>query len=235
MAHVLNDTWKLDRIKESAFATGVQIDWLRSIWPGVICKEHPEIVQRSVEKGYILDPRGRGLGDVGAALAHITLWEQIARQVGPSDIVLAMEDNALFTTESLNGTCSAIAAVGDFDYLALTVLRPRGTRVDDDLGIREVRKGWVGEPLPNVWMSSYLVTGAGAAKLLKCLKANPHNFAQNIIDHVVSKQCLSGDEGIRAFVVDHHRFFGHEETGGDSRKKFNLDAALHPKSLSLMW
>jgi len=235
MAHVMNDSWKLDRIKESAVSSGVQIDWSRSIWPGVICKEHPEIVQRSVESGYIVDPRGRGLGDVGAALAHITLWEQIAQQVGPNDIVLAMEDNALFTNESLNGTCATIAAMGDFDYLALTVMRPRGSPFNEDLGIRDVRKGWVSEPLPNVWMSSYLVTGAGAAKLLKCLKANPHNFAKNIIDHVVSKQCLSGDESIRAFVVDHNRFFGHEETLGDSRKKFNLDAALHPKSMSFIW
>merc|ERR1712194_133699 len=218
---------KLDRIDGSARANGFQIDWNRSIWPGVVCKDHPEVVQHAVESGYIVDPRGHRLGNVGAALAHITLWEHVAQQVGPDDIVLVMEDNALFTSESLTGTCAAIAAVGDFDYLALAVKRPYGTPFNTDLGIRQVNKTIVNEPMPNVWLSSYLLTGAGAAKMLNCFKAVAQNFASHIIDRIVSQQCLSGDQSIRAFIVDHDRFFGHKETGGDSRKKLNLDAALH--------
>ncbi|CAK0888099.1 unnamed protein product [Prorocentrum cordatum] len=143
-----------------------------------------------------------------------------------------MEDNVLFTPRSLNGTCDAIAAAGDFDYLALAVKRPLGTPFRPDLGLREVKKARVTEPMPNVWMSSYLVTGNGAVKLLGCLKRQVQNYGSNIIDRVVSRQCLSGDESIKAFIVDHDRFFGHVETLGDTRIKQNMDAAVHHKRYS---
>merc|ERR1712194_214041 len=169
----------------------------------------------------MVDPKGKNLGDVGAALGHITLWENLQSRIGPTDIVLAMEDNAFIYPESLSGMCASIKAAGDFDFLSLTVLRPRGTTIDKGLGLRRVTKGRVGEPMPNVRMSSYLVTGLGAAKLLKCVKSHRQNYASKIIDRVLSQQCLSGDQTIKAFVVDHHRFFGHSESGGDSRKKYN--------------
>ncbi|CAK0878332.1 unnamed protein product [Prorocentrum cordatum] len=132
-----------------------------------------------------------------------------------------MEDNAFFNLESVSGMCSSIKAAGDFDFLGLTVLRPKGTTISKDLGLRRVTKAKVQEPMPNVWLSSYLVTGAGAAKLLKCIKSQRQNYASKIIDRVLSQQCLSGDKSINAFVIDHHRFFGHSESGGDSRKKLN--------------
>jgi GR25 family glycosyltransferase involved in LPS biosynthesis len=191
----------------------------------VVCRDHPEVVEHVVESGYMIDSGGSAPGNVGAALAHITLWEHIVQRLNPNDIVLVMEDNVLFMPSSLTGTCDAIAAVDDFDYLALAVLRPLGTPVTPDLGIRQVNKEHLTDWLwmPNLWMSSYLVTGNGAAKLLNCLKREPQNYGAElrIIDRVVSQQCLSGDASIRAFIVDHSRFFGHTETHSDSRVKEN--------------
>jgi len=233
MAHVLEDEWKLERTDSFAQRFGFHIDWNRSVWPGVVCKDHPEIVQHAVNSGYISDPGGHNLGNVGAALAHITLWEHIVQQMGPADIVLVLEDNVIFKPESLTGTCAAIAAAGDtdyFDYLALAVREPRGAPFDEHIGIRRVIKEPSTQPVPpNLWMSSYLVSGAGAAKLLDCMKASRPDVATDIIDQVVSRQCLSGDPSIRAFIVDHKRFFDNRQTRGDSRKKLNMDTALHPK------
>jgi len=233
MVHLERDAWKLARVDQSARANGFQFDWAVSTWPGVICRDHPEVVAHAVESGYMLDSGGARPGDVGAALAHITLWEHIAQQVGPDDIVLVMEDNVLFTPLSLNGTCDAIAAVRDFDYLNLRVLRPLGTPFSPDLGIRQITKehkwstiqaeqdkaGNVWQKMPNLWMSSYLVTGNGAVKLLRCLKREVTNYgiAGHVIDRVVMQRCLAGDESIMAFIVDHDRIFGHVETQTDSR------------------
>jgi hypothetical protein len=232
MLHLERDEWKMKRIQRTACMQGFEIDWPRSVWPGVIGIEHPEIIEHAVESRYILDPKGEKLGDAGAALAHITLWEDLQSRIGPTDIVLVMEDNALFYPESLSGMCASIKAAGDFDILLLNVVRPLGTTIDKSLGLRRVTKKTVEEPMPNVWLSSYLLTGLGASKLLKCMKSQPQHFGDpgdkrsshrmaTIIDHVVSQQCMSRDKSIKAFVVDHHRFFGHVETGGDSRRVFN--------------
>jgi len=182
--------------------------------------ENPKVMSDAVSKGYIKPSKPNQYGNVGAALARITLWEHLS-QNDPDAITLIMEDNALFTEESLRGTCASIRAAGVFDFLNLSVLRPRGTLINAELGLRRVGKHPVVEMLPNVWLSSYLVTGHGASKILECFKRKPVDMGSHVIDRVLVQDCLHGDPKIDAFIVDHHRFFGHIETGGDGRKFYN--------------
>ncbi|CAK0838070.1 unnamed protein product [Prorocentrum cordatum] len=97
-----------------------------------------------------------------------------------------------------------------------------GVKIDDTLGLLRVTKEPVKDPkMPNVWLSSYLIPEGGAAKMLRCFQRANQNLAEVVIDRVVVQECLHKDEDISAFVVDHHRFFGHLETGGDARAKYN--------------
>jgi hypothetical protein len=219
--HLARDHWKMARMRRSSCMHGFQINWTESVHEGVLAKKHPSYVQHAVNRGYIKDPRGANLGNVGAGLAHITLWEEMLDSFGDDDIVLAGEDNVLFRPESLTGMCDAITSAGDFDILNLAVLRPLGDEVDGSVGLHRARKQEVIKPYPNIWLSSYLVTGRGARKLLECVKRIPRDYGTHIVDHVVSFQCMHGDPDIAAFFVNHYRIFGHSESGGDSRQKYN--------------
>lgn len=220
--HLAQDTWKLDRVRRSACMHGFEINWTTSVWPGVIVKERPWLLTNAIKMGYTKPPGTDKLGNVGAALAHVTLWEDLSTNYDLDLVWLVMEDNVLFKPESLAGMCITITAAGDFDVLNLSVLRPMGVKIDDTLGLLRVAKEPVKDPgLPNVWLSSYLITGRGAAKMLRCFQRANQNLAEVVIDRVVVQDCLHKDEDIAAFVVDHHRFFGHLETGGDARAQHN--------------
>lgn len=244
------DAWKLQRFTDSACTESFAFNASGRAWPGVIVKDEPQLVQHAIDEGYFgghsgvpdngasLGGNGNGNGNLGAALAHISLFEEIAKGP-PEDIFLIFEDNALFKSESLSGTCQALSEVKklDFDYLNLRVLRPLGENIKPEIGLLRIWKKKFVEPTPgsrNVWMSSYALTGRGAAKILKCLQRNRLDWHKTIIDAGISQACLSGDKEIAAYSINHDRYWGHVETKGDSRNKYNhLEFQSNRKSSSL--
>jgi hypothetical protein len=70
----------------------------------------------------------------------------------------------------------------------LVALRPKGERTDTPGLLRVVHEPKLREPLPNVWLSSYLLRPSGARQLLAYFRA--HNFDLSI-DRAVSTAIMS--------------------------------------------
>ena len=225
MVHLNRDGWKLRRIETSVFDTGLHWNDLHiAIWPGVILSETPEVLTWAIDNQYIQRPHLPGrLGNLGAALAHIKLWYNVSQRPS-NEMVFVLEDNALFTRESLG----AIAHFSNlnFDFLNLRVLRPEGTITNEPGVLRMPNNVYPHETwfysMPNLWLSSYLITPHGARKLLGELKRVRCDASMDvhIIDRCVTFAIHSSTD-YAGYVVNHARYFGHVETGGDSRKDFN--------------
>ena len=90
---------------------------------GVIARETPEILQWALDNklGHVKNDKLKG--NIGSALAHITLWDFVAKH-GDDETFLIFEDNALVQRKS----AQALVDVRDLDYdmVYLRTLRPTG-------------------------------------------------------------------------------------------------------------
>ena len=225
MVHLQRDGWKLRRIQTSVFDAGLNWDSLKiGVWPGVILSETPEVLDWATTNQFIQRPHfPERLGNLGAALAHIQLWENISHRP-ENEMVLVLEDNALFTRESI-GALDHFAAYS-FDFLNLRVLRPEGTHTDQPGVLRMPNDVYPHENMfywmPNLWLSSYLITPVGARRLLEELVRVRCDMSMwgFIIDRCVTV-AIHSSSSYAGYVVDHARYFGHAESHGDSRNDFN--------------
>ena len=247
MINLPQDTWKLERYEKSRKDNHVVLD--TSIWKGVVVGDSPHKLQWAIDKGYtrnILDKSKHG--NIGSALAHLTLWDHIANSGFHDDesVYLIMEDNVLFTQESRQFLDDIQSPEGNmfdglsFDIINLCVLRPmtakigtagctphtfpagnsnKGISYSSGSGLECVKKGDVKEPLPNVWLSSYMVTTKGCRKLLEAVADESPDISTDIIDRVVSRIVSKYD--MSAYIFQNCKLFNHIETGHDSRSKLN--------------
>jgi len=157
----------------------------------------------------------RHLGDAGSALAHLRAWERIARGSGPA-LVLEDDERPL----SLVASDLAAAAAPGFDLLYMNALRPRGHQlVDRELCLYRVqphalRSAWGRQP--NVWLSAYLVSPAGARKLLALLAAHPLDMDAVPFDKGLMRRLEHVPHQIDVLVIaETNRYFEHIELDSD--------------------
>ena len=228
VVHMVEDEWRMRRFARAVEAAGYDVGV--EIWPGFVVRDHVEEYEHYVRRGLIDAPKAKkSFGNVGAALAHLSLWEALLRRRAALSLVL--EDDATFEAETLGRLCALLRDLrGGFDYVNLAALRPRGSPVPGLPGVFAVEKAVVGEPMPNVVMSAYAVTAAGLEKLLACFRRRRPDVSgfhrAGVMDRFLSQFCLSRGP-LRAFVVDARdataRVFGHNNTGLKSaRKSFNV-------------
>lgn len=211
------DQWKRDRFQRSMDACGCHLDYKQ--WEGIIVRERPDVLKWAVDNrlGHVTQEKLKG--NIGSALAHITLWDFVARH-GENDHFLILEDNALVKETSAQAIADMMKV--DYDILYLRALRPVGsaTQVPGLLRTKYTRN--IQEPVPNVWLSSYLLKPSGAKQLLSYFQEHNFDLSTRIIDRAVSTAILSDpSEKIKAYVVDHDACFGHVETSGDTRRREN--------------
>ena len=213
------------RIQTSVSDLGLRWDDLDiAIWPGVILSETPDILTWAIDNQYIQRPRIPGnMGNLGAGLAHITLWHNVSQRPS-NEIVFVMEDNCIFTRESL-GAIDHFSQY-EFDFFNLAVDRPDGTPTSEPGVLRMFNNRWEHETwfhqVPNVWLSSYMITPHGARKLLQEMKRIRCDISTDtqIIDQCLVIAMHSSTDYI-GYVVNHHRYFGHLQTWQDSRVEYN--------------
>tara|TARA_X000000950_G_scaffold260514_1_gene329974 strand:- start:21793 stop:22497 length:705 start_codon:yes stop_codon:yes gene_type:complete len=226
MITLKHDQWKRDRFNKSLEENLLKFDY--TTWEGVLAKEQPKIVNWAIRKGYTLKEKSdKGMGNLGAGLAHLTLLNHIAHQP-EGELFLVLEDNASANSNTKEAVPFAKMYYERtrFDFLNLCVLRPKGTCMESDsdfAGVLKVQKekDWSGQ---NVWMSSFVITPVGARKILRRFRERPVNLNRNVIDRVVSR-ILSENDDINAFVLARKQYFNHHETNNDTRKKLNGAAA----------
>ena len=226
------DEWKLERFRASQNEAGLDLEI--DIWPGVIVDEAPEKLKWAIDQGYIPQPaRPKKRGDIGAALAHITLWHHISKSNEPPDAVyLIFEDNCLFTDKSgwLIEYMKEKIRRDDLDFANLRVLRPKGKVLQRNPTILEMGQHRVRSPYPNVFLSSYMLTPRGARRILHLFKHRKFDITKYIIDIAFVKAIheRQSNQPFRGVVVKDVEYIGHIETKGDSRRKLNASRASNP-------
>ena len=209
------DEWKRERFEKSMVQKNQR--FIYKIWEGVILREKPHLLNWAIKNKYTKIPKKpNAKGNIGSALAHITLWEEISKH-DDSVSFLVFEDNVLATDKSWDGI-KKVQHI-DYDFINMRVLRPNGkkTQIPDLLKFESTI---VTEPLPNVWLSSYLITPRGARLFLEELKKNQFDLSTDIIDRCVTI-FLHSNDNIKAYIFDNDKYFGHIETSGDTRRKEN--------------
>ena len=228
MLHLDRDGWKLGRFQRSVRDIGMHYDDLGiTLRPGVIVADHPELQQWAMDEGLMTTPSIPGnLGNIGSALVHLTLWRDIAIRPD-NETYMIYEDNALQTMQSENAIDHF--SQFEFEFFNFRVLRPEGSQTSEN-GVLRIPNNkfieppphflWFFEPMPNLWLSSYMITPSGAREML----AQFRNINADLSDIPVDQAAVMAmyrSGSARAYVVDHDRFFGHLETHSDTRSQLN--------------
>jgi GR25 family glycosyltransferase involved in LPS biosynthesis len=210
-----SDKWKRDRFNQSMTKNNQFFNY--NIWDGILLREKPYLLDWAIKNKYSCVPKQmKAKGNIGSALAHITLWDYIAKQHNNVSF-LVFEDNVLATNKSWK-IIEKVKKI-NYDFINLRVLRPRGKKTNIP-NLLEYNKIKIRELFPNVWLSSYLITPRGAKLFLQNLKKYQYDLSINIIDRIVT-QFLHTDTNIKAYIIDSDEYFGHIETSNDTRRKEN--------------
>lgn len=181
--------------------------------PGIDVHANAPLVARSP---YITGTNVRP-GNAGSALAHLGAWERVARMAEP---VLILEDDE--PPLSLVTCDDAATASPGFDLILMNVLRPRGHRlVDRELFLYQVdtpllRVTWNVRLLPNIWISAYVLSPAGARKLLALFAAYPADMDWEVFDRSLMRRLINKAHDVNLYVIGQtNRYFMHSETDSD--------------------
>lgn len=215
------DKWKRDRFDDNMIKNNQSIEY--TTWNGVLVDEEPEILEWAKENdlAYITDNKLKG--NIGSFLAHLTLWDFIARQDNDRHFLI-LEDNAL-VTKNTNASINNLLNL-DYDIILLSALRPLGekTHIDNLLKVGnysnlQVNMWWSRRKLPNIWLSSYLLKPSGARKILSYFKQYKFDVSTVIVDQALSYAILKDkSNNKKAYVINDDKIFDHVETQGDTRR-----------------
>ena len=213
MIHNTNETWKLERMN---FA---RLSWRPQLVEAVnLFTDGLGLVRRSNLSSYLPTPFCiEKAGNVGAAIAHISLWQRLLAENLCGALVF--EDNVIFRDDSMARVNATLWGVPMADFVNFAVLRPRGSLHSATNGVHRYVVAKLHEPMPNVWLSSYFVSRRGAERLLVHFAQNRLNFNNLEIDREVSR-FLSSNASNQAFFTE-PAVFGHEETSHDMRRSMN--------------
>ena len=232
--HLINckhDYWKYNRLIKSMEDNNVKFDMI--MWPCVLVDKNPNIVNSSMGKGYIKHVKNpNAKGNIGSALAHITLWEHIANDKSTKHH-LVFEDNVLFKPNS-EDFMETVSKFSDYDLFNLCSKRPLGLPTNTN-GVLKVTsddkvKNNFGK-IANVLFSSYMITPTGARKVLNMFKSLDFDPSGTAIDGYTMSNIRNFDN-INVYVIadKNLQYFGHVEVpcGGrsgsedcDTRSKLN--------------
>ena len=221
MISLPKDKWKKDRFDDNMEKNNQEIEY--NIWNGVLVDEEPEILEWAKENDLINISNDRLKGNIGSFLAHLTLWDFIARQDDDRHFLI-LEDNALVTKNTKTGINKLLKL--DYNIVLLSALRPLGekTHIDDLLKVGhysnfQINMWWGRRKLPNIWLSSYLLKPPGARKILSYFKKYKFDASTVIVDQALSYSILKDKSNKKkAYVINNDKIFGHVETEGDTRR-----------------
>lgn len=140
---------------------------------GILGRTLPEGIKTSVTRGdrsMITD------AEIGCSLSHMKAWEMVARDIGPNDYALIIEDDARFMFGAPRGMTATITAAREAGAELVFINRRACDATIQNLPSRDVELANVDAgfyPDPEQWKpqdpgwggDGYLVTGAMAARL----------------------------------------------------------------------
>lgn len=229
MVHLSRDGWKLGRFQNSVRKYGERFDDMHiELFPGVLVDERPDLLQWAVDDGLMSVPQHPGQrGDLGAALSHLLVLHRVA-SAPENTTYMVYEDNAIQTSQSEHAI--AYFSQAEFDFFNLRVQIPWGTstnetdilRMPNNVMIEDQRIFWFWQMrrVPNVFLSSYMVTPSGARKILAGLRVFQFDMSDLIIDQAVSMAVMRSSD-IVGYSASTDRYFRHSSSSGDTRLRLN--------------
>ena len=224
MISLPNDKWKRDRFDDNMKKNNQEIEY--NIWNGVLVNDEPEILEWAKTNDLAHVSNNKLKGNIGCFLAHLTLWDFIARQDDDRHFLI-LEDDALVTKNTNDGIISLLNL--DYDIIWLCALRPLGekTHRDDLLKVGDysefqIKMWWIKRKLPNIWLCSYLLKPSGARKLLSYFKQYEFDASNDIVDQALTYSILKNKSNkMKAYVINNNKIFDNIENEGSSRTSRN--------------
>lgn len=161
----------------------------------------------------------RAKGYVGVAMAHLLLWEKIAKLDNDYLLCNVFEDDEIIKEDYLLSIKTDIDKIHKpIDFFNLNVIRPMGTEIAPD--ILKVSDKKIGKKAPNIWLSNYIITPIGARKIIelvsKEVKSLNCNFDRTFVK-LIHKHC----ESINSFVIEPRNKHSIHDEVESSKKEMN--------------
>lgn len=214
-----NDVHKYNRFHISNYKINIPF----KIWRGVVINSKPQF--DNLKKIFPFMGGCKDLikrGNIGAACAHLSLWKYCLCL--PDEYFLIMEDNCLLNDQFVTNLENIWNKLKNQDvhFFNLNVLRPSGELLFTENNINISKMIYIDklkEPLPNVWLSCYIISKKIIPFLLKNL--SHIDFNHNIIDREVTKVINSNLDKFNCYYCQTNKMVTHKESVTDSRKIFN--------------
>ena len=228
MIHLDRDGWKLGRFQNSVRDQGLEFHDLNiNLRPGVIVSERPELMQWALDNNYMRPPsKPNNKGNIGSGFAHILLWNELSQM--PDNVTyLIYEDNAIQTRRSEWAVDHF--SMMDFEFFNLCPEIPRGSPTSEHGVLRfpnsEIIQPppqilWSIYPMPNLWLSTYMITPSGAREMLLQMQRLLPDLSTLPIDQV-AVMAMYRSSTARAYTVNSREYFQHISTHGDTRIQLN--------------
>lgn len=228
MIHLDRDGWKLGRFQNSVRDQGLYFEDLNiELRPGVIVSERPELMNWALQQNLMRPPSKPGnKGNIGSGFAHILLWDELSRM--PDNVTYVIyEDNAI--QESLSEWSIQHFSQLEFDFFNLCPEIPRGSPTSEHDVLRYPNNEiihppapifWTLFPMPNLWLSTYMITPSGAREMLYQMQQLLPDLSTLPIDQV-AVMAMYRSSSARAYTINGRQYFEHISTHGDTRIQLN--------------
>lgn len=217
-----HDTWKIDRINKSKKEHS--LDYPFSVWNCVLLNESYDPYYWALGKYCAPAKAPHMIGNIGSALAHITLWDHISNL--PHDKYIIHEDNVIFTDKShkVHDLLKHIS----YDFINMCTNNVDGVLHDSSKHIYKFkhnkhlrRKGSI-KTRKNILLSSYSITPVGATKMLEALQREQFDLSTDIIDQIVPT-IMTLNENIKSFMIPNGVYFSAKSTKCKNSSTVNCD------------
>lgn len=158
-------------------------------------------------------------GYVGVAMAHLTAWEKVAAFEDDNLLCNIFEDDEILKEDYYQNIISEIEKIDEpIDFFNLNVIRPQGSEIAP--GILKITGEIVGKKVPNIWLSNYIITPAGARKILNFIASEVTNLNINF-DRTFVKLIHKHCNTINSYILKEQDKYSIHDEDESSKKEMN--------------
>ena len=144
-------------------------------FPGV--KINPQNKQKYIDLE-LLNPKTSLIrkGWIGVTLAHLALWKEIQKDKSKKHYFLIFEDDEIIHPNYIEKLINVLEEIeGDFDFINLNTIRTKGKLQKQK--VYKIEKENINYlPMPNIWMSSYIINKNAIEDFLKMINPQSMDF-----------------------------------------------------------
>ena len=203
-----------------------------SVWRGIVLMNNEQLKEYQKFHSFANGTHtANKKGNIGSAFAHMSLWKYCLCLT--DDYFLIMEDNCQLKPYFKQTIIDIMKKINDpnLDFLNLNVLRPKGKSICKIQPINQqpsfvYKMNYINnlkEPLPNVWISCYIIAKKFIPRLIDNL--SKIDFNEKIIDREIIK-AVNRMKNVNYYFCNTNSITNHCESKTDFRKIHNSGAKI---------